>query len=201
MGKSELSGRSIWQDVSGEKAAIAEHNLYDAFREYFIGSDYELLEKPTNLKNLYAGVQLPDNVIAQIFNPEIDYSTTKWGVSPDFAIRNKRTGRILFGEIKRQDGWVEGKDPSAGRGNAHERLCKLFTPGLMNAYRKIGGITEPEILPFWVVFEGDITRDPKRVREITFWFDTYKSNFFMWRPNHTANEFIQHFTTYLQRYV
>ena len=61
-----------------------------------------------------------------------------WGVSPDFSITNTRTGKILFGEIKRQDGWVEGKDPSAGRGNAHERMCKLFTPGLLNAYREIG---------------------------------------------------------------
>ncbi len=201
MGKNELRGRSIWQDVSGEKAAIAEHNLYNAFREHFKGSDYELLEKPTHLKNLYAGVKLPNDVIAQIFNPEIDYTKTKWGVSPDFAIRSKKTGRILFGEIKRQDGWVEGKNRSAGRGNAHERLCKLFSPGLMKAYRKIGGITEPKILPFWVVFEGDITRDPKRVREITFWFDTYKSNFFMWRPNHTATELIQHFTKHLQKFV
>ncbi|WP_418903389.1 MunI family type II restriction endonuclease [[Ruminococcus] torques] len=61
-----------------------------------------------------------------------------------------------------------GKKPSAGRGNAHERMCKLFTPGLIKAYRQIGGITDPDILPFWVVLEGDITRDPKRNREIAF---------------------------------
>ena len=84
---------------------------------------------------------------------------------------DKKTGKILFGEIKRQDGWVEGKDPSAGRGTAHERMCKLFTPGLMKAYRKIGKIDDTSILPFWVVLEGDITRDPKRNREIAFWFD------------------------------
>ncbi len=43
----------------------------------------------------------------------------------------------------------------------------------MKAYRRIGKITDPSILPFWVVLEGDITRDPKRNREISFWFDEY----------------------------
>ena len=198
MGKSELSGRSIWQDVSGAKAAIAEHNLYAVFNSYFKGTEYRLLEKPTHLKNLYAQVALPRETLEQIFIPQVDISSAQWGVSPDFAIENTRTGKILFGEIKRQDGWVEGKDPSAGRGNAHERLCKLFTPGLLKAYRRIGHITDPSILPFWVVFEGDITRDPKRVREITFWFDKYKANFFMWRPNHTGAELIEHFNVYLK---
>ena len=107
----------------------------------------------------------------------------------------------MFGEIKRQDGRVEGKEPSTGRGNAHERLCKLFTPGLLNAYRKIGGINSDDILPFWVVFEGDITRDPKRVREITFWFDKYYMNFFMWRPGVSGKYLLKHFNKYLKKYL
>lgn len=201
MGKTELSGRSIWQDVSGAKAAVAEHNLYDVFNAHFAGSEYRLIEKPTHLKNLYAQVELPASTLSQIFNPPIDVASSQWGVSPDFAIENTRTGKILFGEIKRQDGWVEGKVPSAGRGNAHERLCKLFTPGLLKAYRKIDHITDPSILPFWVVFEGDITRDPKRVREITFWFDKYKANFFMWRPAHTGTELINHFENNLKNHL
>jgi len=198
MGKNELSGRSIWQDVSGAKAAIAEHNLYNVFNNHFKGTEYKLIEKPTHLKNLYTQVALPQSTLKQIFNPPIDIASAQWGVSPDFAIENTRTGKILFGEIKRQDGWVEGKDPSAGRGNAHERLCKLFTPGLLKAHRRIGHITDASLLPFWVVFEGDITRDPKRVREITFWFDKYKANFFMWRPTHTGADLINHFENFLK---
>ena len=162
---------------------------------------YVLHEKPKHLKNLYASVQLNDEILKEIYNPEIDFEKTQWGVSPDFAIENTETGKILFGEIKRQDGWVEGKEPSAGRGNAHERLCKLFTPGLLNVYRKIGGINTEDVLPFWVVFEGDITRDPKRVREITFWFDKYYMNFFMWRPNASDEVLIQHFNDYLKKYL
>lgn len=124
-----------------------------------------------------------------------------WGVSPDFSITNKRTGKILFGEIKRQDGWVEGKKPNDGRGNAHERMCKLFTPGLIKAYRKIGGITSEDILPFWVVLEGDITRDPKRNREIAFWFDKFDKNYFMWRPDMTSRDLLNHFDMYLKPYL
>ena len=201
MGKKELSKRLNWENVSGKMAADAEKNLYEAFREAFKGTIYELHEKPKNLKNLYANVQLEDEVLRQIYNPEINYKKTRWGVAPDFAIENTETHKILFGEIKRQDGWVEGKERSAGRGNAHERLCKLFSPGLLKKYREISGITSNEILPFWVVFEGDITRDPKRVREITFWFDTYKNNFFMWRPQMDSSKLINHFDKYLKPFL
>ena len=201
MGKKELSSRENWQDEGGSRAAVAEQNLYKAFKQHFIDTEYVLHEKPKHLKNLYAGVVLSDYIIDQIYNPPIVLEKTKWGVSPDFAIENTRTHKILFGEIKRQDGWVEGKDPSAGRGNAHERLCKLFTPGLIRAYREIGHIESEDILPFLVVFEGDITRDPKRNREVAFWFDRYDKNYFMWRPNMTNKDLINHFDMYLRPYL
>lgn len=201
MGKKELSNRLNWENVSGKKAAKAEQNLYEVFNEAFEGTIYKLHEKPVHLKNLYSNVKLSKEVLEQIYNPAIDYKNTAWGVFPDFAIENTKTNKILFGEIKRQDGWVEGKDPSAGRGNAHERLCKFFTPGLLKKYREVGGIKDKDILPFWAVFEGDITRDPKRVREITFWFDKYKNNFFMWRPKMTGIELLQHFEKYLKKYL
>lgn len=201
MGKVALSGRDNWETISGKKALGAEQDLYEVLNKAFKGTKYKLHEKPKHLKRLYASVVLDDEVIKQIFNPNIDLENTLWGVEPDFAIENTETGKILFGEIKRQDGWVEGKDPSAGRGNAHERLCKLFTPGLLNAYRKIGGIDTEDVLPFWVVFEGDITRDPKRVREITFWFDKYYMNFFMWRPGMSGEQLIEHFNKYLKNYL
>ena len=198
MGKQELKNRAEWQDMSGMKAAIAEHNLYNALGDYFSGTCYELIRHPKHLKNLYANIALSQTTLRQIFCPNIDYDSVKWGISPDFAIRNSKTGKMIFGEIKRQDGWVEGKAPSAGRGNAHERLCKYFTPGLLDACRRIGGIADESVLPFWVVFEGDITQDPKRVREITFWFGNFQGNFFMWRPNHTEKELIQHFRKYIR---
>jgi len=43
----------------------------------------------------------------------------KWkhGIVPDYAIDNIKTKKTLYIEVKRQDGWVEGKSRSAGRGN------------------------------------------------------------------------------------
>ena len=207
MGKKALSGRENWQTESGPGglAGTAEKNLYAAFKKAFEGTVYQISDHPKDLKHLYEDIELSQEIMSQIFCPdEATMNSDKkrgWGVSPDFSIKNTKTGKILFGEIKRQDGWVEGKDPSAGRGNAHERMCKLFTPGLLKTYRKISGITSPDILPFWVVLEGDITRDPKRNREIAFWFDSFDKNYFMWRPNMTDQDLIYHFNTYLKPYL
>ncbi len=201
MGKAELSSRENWEKISGKLASIAEQNLYTVFKEAFIGTPYVLHEKPKHLKNLYATVVLSKNELKKIYNPSINLDKKNWGISPDFAIENLETGKILFGEIKRQDGWVEGKEPKAGRGNAHERLCKLFSPGLQKAYRKISKIDSEEILPFWVVFQGDITRDPKRVREVKFWFDEYSANYYMWRPDETGKELFEHFYNNLKKYL
>lgn len=207
MARQQLQGRDNWQTESGPGglAGVAEQNLYEVFRNAFRGTEYVISDHPTDLKHLYEDVQLSEETLSQIFNPdEVAMQNAKsrgWGVSPDFSITNTRTGKILFGEIKRQDGWVEGKEPSAGRGNAHERMCKLFTPGLIKAYRQIGGITDTSIMPFWVVLEGDITRDPKRNREIAFWFDEYDKNFFMWRPNVDGSVLVEHFNQYLKPYL
>ncbi|ADL03791.1 MunI family type II restriction endonuclease [Lacrimispora saccharolytica] len=207
MGKSALSGRENWQTESGPGglAGTAEKDLYSAFEKAFEGTIYKISDHPNDLKHLYEHVNLPKQTLSQIYCPNeatmLNAQKRGWGVSPDFSITNTKTGKILFGEIKRQDGWVEGKDPSAGRGNAHERMCKLFTPGLIKTYRNISGIEDEEILPFWVVLEGDITRDPKRNREISFWFDTYDKNYFMWRPNMTEQDLVDHFNMYLKPYL
>lgn len=207
MAREELQNRGNWQTESGPAglAGIAEKNLYDVFRVEFEGTPYVINEHPKELKHLYENVVLSEETLSQIFCPDEkamrNAKKRGWGVSPDFSITNTTTGKILFGEIKRQDGWVEGKNPSAGRGNAHERMCKLFSPGLIKAYRTIGGIVDPSILPFWVVLEGDITRDPKRNRELAFWFDEFDKNYFMWRPNMSGQDLVDHFNNYLKPYL
>lgn len=207
MTSKELRDRDNWQTKSGPSglSGIAEKNLIRVFENVFQGSKYRIDDKPKDLKHLYENVTLEENVLSEIFCPDcktMEQAINRgWGVSPDFAIRNTETGKTLFGEIKRQDGWVEGKLPSAGRGNAHERMCKLFTPGLIKAYREVSGIMNPEILPFWIVLEGDITRDPKRNREIAFWFDEYDKNYFMWRPHMTDINLVNHFDKYLKQYL
>ncbi len=207
MAGNALRRRDNWQRPSGPggKAGIAEKNLITALRENLDPDVYKVKDHPKDFKHLYETVELSEDTLPQIYCPGDaamkNAQKMGWGITPDFSIENKKTGKKLFGEIKRQDGWVEGKDPSAGRGNAHERLCKLFTPGLLKKYREVSGIDTSEILPFWIVFEGDITRDPKRNREIAFWFDNYDKNYFMWRPQMTDFDLVRHFNQYLRQYL
>jgi len=195
MGKNELSVREPWQDYSGEHASHAERNFYRVFNNYFQGTDFRIREKPKELRNIYVDYPLPPEIESDIYHP--DEPIVHHGISPDYAIESVVSSKILYVEVKRQDGWIEGKSRSAGRGNAHERACKLFTPGLINTYRQYGNI-QPPALPFWIVFQGDITRDPCRVREIHFWFRGPSPHFFLWNDKMTDQNIIEHFDKYLR---
>lgn len=194
MGSIDNRFRRKWQDYGGSKATEAEHSFIEVFSKLFEGTEYEVVSQPTDFNKLYVNVPLSKEELAAIYTPDI--AITKHGIQPDGAIRNKKTGKTIYVEIKRQDGWVEGKTRSAGRGNAHERLCKYFTPGLLRKLRESGHIEAPN-LPFWIVFQGDITRDPCRVREITYWFSDFKANFFFWRNTKDATPLIEHFETFI----
>ncbi len=191
---SPLRNRLNWQRLSGLKAGVAENTFYIVFTNVFKDTDYRIRSKPTELKNIYVDVPLTEEVKSLTYNPGVEY---KHGVVPDFAIDNNVTGKTLYVEVKRQDGWVEGKPPSAGRGNAHERSNKFFTPGLLKVLRKYSKISNTA-LPFWTVFQGDIARDPKRTREIHLWYDTYADHFFLWRNSADPESVVLHFDTKLK---
>lgn len=198
MGTNELRKRDNWQTSSGGKAEKAEKRFFNVFSRAFEGTDFEIIQKPKHFTKIYLDVPLSEETRKSIYTP--DKPIVKHGISPDCAIHNKATGKTLYIEIKRQDGWVEGKLPKDGRGNAHERGCKLFTPGLLKLLREQGKISE-EILPFWIVYQGDIARDPKRVREIHCWFDKYKSNFFLWSNTASDESVVQHFNSQLKKFL
>lgn len=194
MGSIDNRFRKKWQDYSGKNASQAEKNFYGIFFELFKDTEFRIREKPTEFKNIYVNVQLSEQVLSEIYTPPEEI--TRHGVMPDYAIDNLNTGKTIYVEVKRQDGWVEGGKRSDGRGNAHERSSKYFTPGLLKILREKSKITEPN-LPFWTVFQGDITRDPCRVREITLWFDSFKANYFFWRDTNNADTLINHFEEYI----
>lgn len=189
MASHELRNRSNWQTISGSEALKAEDifakSLQDALEEVYPNT-FTVDQHPKEFSNIYSTHNLSNEIREEIYDVDVSELNArgnpiyKWGISMDFAIRNKINGKILFGEIKRQDGWIEGGKPSDGRGNAHERSNKYFTPGLLKIIREESNLSE-EILPFWVVFIGDITRDPKRNREIDYWYAGYEKNYFMWR--------------------
>jgi hypothetical protein len=187
--------RKQWQSQNGVKAKKAENNFIKVFENYFIGTKYRVRESPRDFNKIYIDVVLTEDVLSEIYTPEDEI--TIHGIRPDFAIDNLETGKTMYGDSKRQDGWVEGKTPKDGRGNAHERLCKYFVPGIQKKLREKGNISK-EYLPFWIVLQGDITRDPKRVREVTCWFDGNDNNYFFWRNSPNEEKLILHFENFIK---
>jgi len=195
MGTKELRKRDIWQDYSGKNAGQAEQDFYDVFSKEFKGTDFTIHAKPQEFRKIYVDVKLSKKVLSEIYTPDIEIK--KHGISPDYVIVNNKTKKRLYVEVKRQDGWVEGKKRSAGRGNAHERSCKYFTPGLLKILREKGKLGD-DVLPFWTVFQGDITRDPCRVREIHLWYTGYSDHFFLWNNSADGASLIDHFNKKLK---
>lgn len=194
MGSIENRLRRKWQNYCGTQAGNAETNFYSVFEELFKDTEFELVRKPRKFLNLYLDVELSEAELSEIYIPK--ESIRRHGFQPDCLIRNNATGKEIYVEIKRQDGWVENKTRHDGRGNAHERLCKYFTPGLLKVMRKESGIAAP-LLPFWVVFQGDITRDICRVKEIRLWFDGNIANVMFWRNTADPSLIIEHFFSHI----
>jgi hypothetical protein len=195
MGTNELRKRATWQDYSGLHAGKAERSFYEVFLQEFKDTDFCIRPNPQEFKNIYVNIKLSAKELAEIYTPKV--AINKHGITPDYAIDNLKNKKTLYVEVKRQDGWVEGKARSAGRGNAHERSCKFFTPGLLKILREQGKLGD-DVLPFWTVFQGDITRDPCRVREIKCWFAEYSAHYFMWRDSTNATTLINHFNKKLK---
>lgn len=209
MASNELRKRANWQTISGQLALKTEDKFKKALENALDGvypGQFTVEKHPKDFGDIYSTYPLPQDTLDKIYNIDVNQvsSTGKakfqWGISMDFAIRNNHNGKVLFGEIKRQDGWVETTDMAAGRGNAHERSCKYFTPGLLKVVRKKSGITE-DILPFWIVYVGDITRDPRRNREIAFWFQGYEKNYYMWRNQKDIDDLLYFFENNLLPYL
>ena len=209
MASFELRKRANWQTISCAMALETE-KLFQVSLQTALDSVYPqnfLIERhPRDFDDIYTNYPLPQSVLNEIYNVDVTEKNSlgqpkyKWGIRMDFAIRNLINDKILFGEIKRQDGWTESTNMQAGRGNAHERSCKYFTPGLMRILRQHSKISE-EILPFWLVIVGDITRDPRRNREIAFWFQEYTKNYFMWRNTKDIGTLLDFFENNLLPYM
>ena len=193
MGSKALRGRSNWQIQSGKKGGRAELQFFQVLQDHFKNTKYVIREKPKEFKNIYSSVELDSKTLKQIYNPD---ETWQHGIVPDYAIDNIKSRKTIYTEVKSQDGWVEGKERKAGRGNVHERSNKFFTPGLQRILRQKGNISE-EFLPFWVVFQGDIARDPKRVREISLWYEGIESHFLLWHDSTNPTQLIRHFDNFI----
>lgn len=113
MGSLDNRFRKKWQDYSGTNATIAEHSFIEVFNRLFADTEYKVISKPKYFNKIYVDVRLSKKEIEEIYNPPV--TINKHGIQPDGAILNTRTGKTIFIEIKRQDGWVEGKKTFCGQ--------------------------------------------------------------------------------------
>ncbi len=108
------------------------------------------------------------------------------GIEPDHAIKNKITGRMIFTEIKRQ----------RASGNAHERVCKYFSPGIIKAGREVGNIRQDDY-PFWLIFCDGIAKEPRYRREIEFWFGDLTHSLTFWKNLSDRDPLLKHFENHI----
>lgn len=69
MGSEALRGRTIWQDISGAKATVAEYDFYSVFSVVFMGTTYRIRSKPQEFNSIYVNVELSPEVLAEIYTP------------------------------------------------------------------------------------------------------------------------------------
>ena len=51
--------RRIWQTYSGSHGQQAENHFYNAFKQAFEDSNFEIIKHPNNFKHIYENVELP----------------------------------------------------------------------------------------------------------------------------------------------
>jgi hypothetical protein len=112
----------------------------------------------------------------------------KWGIVPDLSIEYKPTGRIAFFESKRQ----------GSGGNAHERVCKYFAPGILDRSVPIAGFLNP----FFFIFMNGLTHDPKKRAEIIAWFDRdgFRDRYILWQDREVKT-LIDWFNLVIRKYL
>lgn len=92
----------------------------------------------------------------------------KCGIQPDFSVSSNSSGKIAFFEAKRQ----------GEQGNAHERTCKYFAPGIQHKCAEIAGFYHP----FFYIFMDGLTTSRRLQLQIHGWFDAdgYRDRYLMW---------------------
>ena len=167
MAREHLEGREDWQPEASDRGKRAEHVFERIMAEHLKGSPFKMTMQPKSLGGIYG---------------RHEGSNRPHGIKPECEIRNTANDRITWVEIKRQ----------RAAGNAHERACKYFAPGIIESACKIG--RHPEgVFPFWLIFTNGIATHSRYRQEITHWFRGYEANFTLWESIEDPDIILDHF--------
>ena len=166
MARKHLEGRDNWQDEANRRGQGAELGFSDIMRRHLAGTEFELDDKPRDLMHIYGRGR---------------------GIRPDHAIRNRRTGKAIYVEVKRQ----------RDRGNAHERACKYMMPGILHSAREQAN--QPEgVIPIWWVFTEGLATSDRYQQEIRHWFRGMEGHFLLWPDPRNGAYVTDHFDQHIR---
>lgn len=172
MARKNLEGRANWQGKAVARGQSAEDIFSVIMDMHLAGSNIEAVHKPRDLKGLY-GYQPSGN--------------RKHGIEPEFMLKNRDNNKKIYVEMKRQ---------RAG-GNAHERACKYFMPGMVKSIQ--ADANQPsDVYPVWVIFSNGIANSPRYQQEIMHWFKGLEHHVFLWKSLRDHKAIIKHFDSYIR---
>ena len=163
-----------WQLPANQGGKTRENEVFDTLREFFASEDtYEVIAQPTLFDQLYLEVDYATNPSAYQKPTEKVKGATWWdadkrefreytdklkekrsqcGIKPDIMIRNKKTGKMHFAEVKNQE----------DKGNAHER-CGKYATGILSHMKKKMGVSHH---PISYIFGGKLVTKRKYILEL-----------------------------------
>jgi hypothetical protein len=142
MDSERLSARTK-QPGHDRSFATSETNFIAAARECLDSEQYEILDHPRELANLFPGELAGDRDL---------------GVIPEAAIISKQTGRRFFVEVKKQ----------GDAGNADERACKHHTVQFYKCLHERFGY---DYHPFVTVMCESLALNPRYTRKAVYLFE------------------------------
>jgi hypothetical protein len=147
MDSERLSARAR-QPGHDQTFRVSEGNFLQAARGCLDPEKYEVEYQPRVLRDIFATVD-----------------ETALGVRPDFMIKSRQTGRMLFVEVKKQ-----------GRGgNAEERSFKHHTVQFCKTLRDRLGY---DFHPWVTVWCESLATDPRYTRKAKYLFE--EDHYFLW---------------------
>lgn len=184
MAREHLENRGPWQGKGVARGRGAEDVFHAPMSRHLKGADISAVHKPKDLKGIYGEVEIDVRRKGKL--PGARFK--EYGIEPEYALRHKKTGRMIFVEIKRQ----------RDRGNAHERACKYMMPGIVESARVIA--QQPVgVVPFWWIFTNGLATSPRYIREIRHWFRGREAHLLLWENVRNHDQVINHFESRIRQ--
>lgn len=128
----------------------SETNFVAALREILDPDSYEVLDHPTDLRGIFPGAE----------------GERALGISPEASIRSRRTGRVMYFEVKKQ----------GSAGNAEERAFKHHT---VQFYRTLKAFTGMPYHAYCTVFCESLAVNRRYTVKFSYLIEP--DHYFLWQ--------------------